>query len=77
MAEGPEAGLALVDALLAEGALDTYHYAPSVRGDLLEKLGRTAEARAEFERAAALTKNARERELLMSRARAVHLLRRG
>ena len=70
MADGAEAGLALVDALLSEGALDTYHYAPSVRGDLLEKLGRTAEARAEFERAAALTKNARERALLHARAEA-------
>ena len=70
MADGPAAGLALVDALLAEGSLDDYHYAPSVRGDLLEKLGRHAEAHAEFERAAALTKNARERELLRARAEA-------
>jgi len=70
MADGPAAGLALVDALLAEGSLDDYHYAPSVRGDLLEKLGRHAEAHAEFERAAALTKNARERELLRARAQA-------
>jgi predicted RNA polymerase sigma factor len=70
MAAGPAAGLALVEALMAEGALDTYHYAPSVRGDLLEKLGRHSEARAEFERAARLTKNARERDLLRARAAA-------
>ena len=70
MAGDPAAGLALVDALMAEGALDTYHYAPSVRGDLLEKLGRHAEACAEFERAARLTKNARERDLLRARAEA-------
>ena len=68
MAEGPAKGLALVDALLAEGVLRSYHYAPSVRGDLLEKLGRYAEARAEFERAADLAKNAREHELLTARA---------
>jgi len=70
MAAGPAPGLALVDALIAEGALDTYHYAPSVRGDLLEKLGRHAEARAEFEQAARLTRNARERDLLQARAAA-------
>ena len=70
MAKSPGAGLALVDALIAEGELDTYHYAPSVRGDLLEKLGRTAEARVEFERAARLTRNARERDLLNARAQA-------
>jgi RNA polymerase sigma-70 factor, ECF subfamily len=68
MAEGPARGLALVDALLAEGALRSYHYAPSVRGDLLEKLGRYAEARTEFERAAVLARNAREQELLLARA---------
>jgi predicted RNA polymerase sigma factor len=68
MAEGPAMGLALVDALLAEGALRSYHYAPSVRGDLLEKLGRYAEARTEFERAAVLARNAREQELLLARA---------
>ena len=68
MAEGPAKGLALVDALLAEGVLRSYHYAPSVRGDLLEKLGRYAEARAEFERAAALATNAREHDLLTARA---------
>ena len=70
MADGPEAGLAIVDTLTSEPALETYHYLPSVRGDLLEKLGRLADAQVEFERAAALTKNARERELLMTRARA-------
>ncbi|MBV8367871.1 MAG: RNA polymerase sigma factor [Candidatus Eremiobacteraeota bacterium] len=70
MAFGPEAGLELADALRAEPSLKTYHLLPSVRGDLLEKLGRSAEARAEFERAAALTRNARERELLLARAAA-------
>ena len=70
MAFGPEAGLELADALLAEPSLKTYHLLPSVRGDLLEKLGRAGEARAEFERAAALTRNARERELLLARAAA-------
>jgi predicted RNA polymerase sigma factor len=70
MAAGPEAGLALVDTLTREGLLASYHYLPSVRGDLLEKLGRPAEARAEFERAAAMTKNAREREMLIARAEA-------
>ena len=62
MAFGPAAGLALVDALADEPALARYHLLPSVRGDLLAKLGRTDEARAEFERAAALTRNARERD---------------
>ncbi|MES2129800.1 MAG: RNA polymerase sigma factor [Pseudomonadota bacterium] len=70
MAFGPQAGLALVDALREEAALTHYHLLPSVRGDLLAKLGRGAEARAEFERAAALTRNARERTLLLARARA-------
>ncbi|MFF8838488.1 RNA polymerase sigma factor [Streptomyces sp. NPDC015130] len=70
MAEGPEAGLVLVDALADGPALAGYHLLPSVRGDLLARLGRTAEARAEFERAASLTRNARERELLLGRARA-------
>jgi predicted RNA polymerase sigma factor len=70
MAFGPQAGLALVDALAAEPALWGYHLLPSVRGDFLFKLGRLDEARAEFERAAALTRNARERELLLDRARA-------
>ena len=64
MAFGPAAGLELVDALAAEPSLKAYHLLPSVRGDLLGKLGRLDEARAEFERAAALTRNARERELL-------------
>ncbi|EST28096.1 RNA polymerase sigma factor [Streptomyces niveus] len=71
MAEGPAAGLALVDALAAGpggAALKGYHLLPSVRGDLLERLGRTREARAEFERAAGLTRNERERALLEERA---------
>lgn len=68
MADGPAAGLALVDALTREGRLDGYHWLPSVRGDLLLKLGRRHEARAEFERAAALTANAAERALLHARA---------
>jgi RNA polymerase sigma factor (sigma-70 family) len=68
MAFGPAAGLVLVDRLLDEPALDKYHLLPTVRGDLLEKLGRRDEAGAEFERAAALTRNARERELLLERA---------
>jgi RNA polymerase sigma-70 factor, ECF subfamily len=59
----------VVDMLTAEGALENYHLLPSVRGDLLKKLGRLDEARAEFERAAALTRNARERQLLLTRAR--------
>ena len=67
---GPEAGLEVVDALMAEPALRTYHLLPSVRGDLLQKLGRLDEARAEFERAAALTQNERERKLLRDRAAA-------
>jgi RNA polymerase sigma factor (sigma-70 family) len=67
---GPEAGLEVVDALTAEPALKTYHLLPSVRGDLLQKLGRFGEARAEFERAAALTQNERERKLLLDRAAA-------
>jgi len=70
MAFGPAAGLALVDALAAEPSLKAYHLLPSVRGDLLNKLGRRREARAEFARAAGLTQNLRERELLLSRARA-------
>jgi RNA polymerase sigma factor (sigma-70 family) len=70
MAFGPEAGLELVDALTAEPSLQAYHLLPSVRGDLLAKIGRTDEARAEFERAAALTRNTREQELLLNRARA-------
>jgi RNA polymerase sigma factor (sigma-70 family) len=70
MAFGPAAGLEVVDALSAEGALENYHLLPSVRGDLLRKLGRLEEARAEFERAASLTRNARERQLLLGRAEA-------
>ncbi|MFI6699433.1 RNA polymerase sigma factor [Streptomyces sp. NPDC050509] len=68
LAEGPAAGLALVDALADDPALKTYHLLPSVRGDLLARLGRTDQARAEFERAAGLTRNERERELLRRRA---------
>jgi predicted RNA polymerase sigma factor len=64
---GPEAGLRLVDAIGAEPALKNYHLLPGVRGDLLVKLGRHAEARAEFERAASLTRNERERALLLKR----------
>jgi predicted RNA polymerase sigma factor len=68
MAFGPEIGLQAVDALAAEGELERYHLLPSVRGDLLAKLGRAEEARAEFERAASMTRNTRERELLLARA---------
>jgi RNA polymerase sigma factor (sigma-70 family) len=68
MAEGPDAGLKIVDGLLGEPALKTYHLLPSVRGDLLHKLGRYPEARAAFEAAAALTGNKREQELLKRRA---------
>ena len=68
MAEGPGAGLELVNALMDEPSLRSYHLLPSVRGDLLAKLGRHDEARAEFERAASLTRNARERALLLERA---------
>ncbi len=67
-AYGPAAGLALVDALVDVPALSGYHLLPAVRGDLLVSLGRTAEARAEFERAAGLTRNERERALLLGRA---------
>jgi RNA polymerase sigma factor (sigma-70 family) len=72
MAYGPEAGLEAVDALLEEPSLRDYHLLPSVRGDLLARLGRDDEARREFERAASLTRNAQERELLLSRARATN-----
>ncbi|MGE8614256.1 MAG: RNA polymerase sigma factor [Achromobacter veterisilvae] len=71
MAFGPQAGLDLADRLAQEPALANYHWLPSVRGDLLAKLGRQAEARAEFERAAGMTRNARERELLLERAAAM------
>jgi len=68
MASGPAAGFELTEKLRAESSLKNYHLLPSVRGDLLTKLGRLAEARAEFERAATLTQNARERDLLLARA---------
>ena len=70
MARGPAAGLDAVDALKDNPALRGYHLLPSVRGDLLKKLGRTDEARMEFERAAAMTRNDRERTLLLERAQA-------
>jgi RNA polymerase sigma-70 factor (ECF subfamily) len=70
MAEGPAAGLALVDALRSEPALAGYHLLPSARADLLQKLGRLAEARAEFERAASLARNERQRQRLLERAAA-------
>ncbi len=69
MADGPAAGLALVDALVDNPSLRSYHLLPSVRGDFLEKLGRHAEARAEFERAAGMTRNAREQKFLLDRAK--------
>jgi RNA polymerase sigma-70 factor, ECF subfamily len=71
MAFGPEAGLAIADRLQGETALKDYHLLPSVRGDLLAKLGRHPEARAEFQRAAEMTRNAREREFLLNRAAAI------
>jgi predicted RNA polymerase sigma factor len=70
MAFGPATGLELVEQIVDEPALAGYPFLPSVRGDLLDRLGRPAEARVEFERAAGLTANARERELLLARARA-------
>ncbi|MCU1306132.1 MAG: polymerase sigma-70 factor, subfamily [Acidobacteriaceae bacterium] len=70
MAFGPAAGLELVDALMSEPSLSGYHLLPSVRGDFLKKLARFDEAQVEFERAASLTRNARERELLLARSRA-------
>ena len=70
MASGPAAGLELVDQLREQSALGNYHLLPSIRGDLLKKLGRIEEARVEFERAASITRNARERNLLLARARA-------
>src|SRR5690606_21365933 len=69
MAAGAEAGLAAVDAIADERALRDYHLLPSVRGELLRRLERRDEARAEFERAAAMTRNERERSLLLARAR--------
>jgi predicted RNA polymerase sigma factor len=70
MASGPAPALELVDALTSEPSLAAYHLLPSVRGDLLAKLGRFSEARTELERAASLTRNLRERELLLERAAA-------
>src|SRR5438874_1159174 len=75
MAFGPAEGLALVDALASEPALRHYHLLPAVRGDLLVKLGRLDEARVEFERAASLTRNVREKKLLLDRAAASHKFR--
>jgi len=69
MAGEPRWGLEIVDELVARGALDGYHLLPAVRGELLEKLGRRDEARAEFELAASMTRNTRERDQLMSRVR--------
>jgi RNA polymerase sigma-70 factor (ECF subfamily) len=71
MAFGPQAGLDIADALMPVATLKYYDLLPTVRGDLLEKLGRRDEARAEFERAAILTHNSRERELMRKRARAI------
>jgi predicted RNA polymerase sigma factor len=73
MAFGPAAGLELIDTLTSEPSLKSYHLLPSVRGDFLYKLGRFAEAQQEFARAASLTRNARERDLLLDRARACTL----
>jgi len=70
MAEGPAAGLELIESLAEEPVLSNYHLLPSARADLLEKLGRFAEARLEYERAAALTQNTRQRERLLERAAA-------
>ena len=69
MSEGPEAGLWLVNAVAEDPALAAYHLLPSVRGDLLDRLGRVEEAYMEFERAASLTRNERERQLLLERGR--------
>ena len=69
MAFGPAAGLELLEPLMNEPALEGYHLLPSVRGDLLARLGRREEARAEFERAASLTQNTREKALLLERAK--------
>ena len=71
MASGPEAGLEIVDELVAHGALDGYHLLPAVRADLLQRLGRAGEARSEFELAASMTRNARERDRLLGRAAAL------
>ncbi|MDO9383523.1 MAG: RNA polymerase sigma factor [Hyphomicrobiaceae bacterium] len=72
MAYGPAEGLALADTLVGEPSMKAYHLLPSVRADFLQKLGRLDEAHAEYERAASLTKNARERDLLLARAAACH-----
>jgi predicted RNA polymerase sigma factor len=69
-ADGPAAGLAIVDGLVRDGELASYHLLPTVRGDFLERLGRHDEARAAFETAASLTGNTRERGMLMRRAEA-------
>jgi RNA polymerase sigma factor (sigma-70 family) len=69
MASGPEAALEIIDSIVADPSLKNYHLLPSVRGDLLRRLGRSDEARAEFERAASLTRNSRERQLLLDRAK--------
>jgi predicted RNA polymerase sigma factor len=71
MAHGPAAALEIVDAMRGEPALQNYQWLPSVRGDLLARLGRQAEARAEFEAAAALARNAREQAFLLERAHAL------
>ena len=71
MTEGPAAGLAALDALADEASLRAYHLLPSARAHLLEKLGRLAEARTEFERAASMTDNARQKNRLLERARAL------
>lgn len=76
MAAGPAEGLAIVDARVAEPQLVNYHLLPAVRGDLLARLDRHGEAQAEFERAAALTHNVRERDVLLGRARATIALTR-
>ena len=75
MAFGPQAGLDVIEPLRDEKALSGYHLLPSVRGDLLERLGRFAEARTEFERAAAMTSNTRERDLLLDRATAAGVVK--
>src|SRR5207244_7665202 len=72
MAFGPAAGLEIIDTLRGEKSLQNYQWLPSVRGDLLAKLGRNDEARVEFERAAALASNVREREMLLARVQALH-----
>ena len=71
MAEGPAAGLAILDAIAGEPSLATYPWLPSARADLLAKLGRNAEAKAAYERAAELTRNTRDRALLLERAAAL------